>query len=81
MKSKLIVAAALAAVFSVSAQAEMDDAQKEAFEKDCKSYAAEEAVPADEMEGYIAQCVQDLAAAEAEGANESSEPSEDSDKE
>jgi hypothetical protein len=77
MKKYLFAAAALAALFSVNVLAEMDEAQHEAFAAECKTNAMEEGISDEEMESYIAKCVQDLAASESEGEAKESEESED----
>ena len=79
MKKYLFASAALAALLSGNVLAETDEAQQEAFAADCKKSAMEENIPAEEMESYIAECVQDMAAAESEGGAEA--PESESDKE
>jgi hypothetical protein len=76
MKKIFVTIAVLAALFSVSSLLASEDLEK-AFQKECKGYAMEEGVPADEMAVYIDQCVQDLMAAQGEGEGEG-ESSEDS---
>ena len=73
MKCNFLISAALTALFVVTAQAEVSDAQMKAFKKECKGYAAEENVPEEEMQGYVEQCVQDLVASEQESAGEPEE--------
>jgi len=70
----VLLGAALSAVFSINALAANDMEQQESFSADCKRYAQEEGVPAEEMESYMSQCIQDLSAAASEdGAAESAE--------
>ena len=78
MKKVFVTIAVLAAFFSVSSMASVN--LQKAFKEECKGYAMEDGVPADEMQAYIDQCVQDLMAAQAEGEGEG-EYSEDSDQE
>lgn len=73
MKSVSIVAASIAALFTLSAYAEVNEAQMAEFESECKKYAVEEEVPADEMKDYVAQCVQDMVLANVTGESEPAE--------
>ena len=68
MKLRFAAAASMAALISVNAFAAVDEAQMADFEADCKKYAQEDGVSAEEMEGYIAQCMQDLLVSQAETA-------------
>jgi hypothetical protein len=66
MKASFVLTATVAAMFTLSAQADMHASKMKAFEKECRGYALEEEIPQEEMQGYIAQCVQDLLASDAE---------------
>ncbi len=74
MKLNTIAIAALSAVFSVNVPAAVDEDQMAAFKADCHKYAQEDGVAGDQVEDYVAQCVQDLATAQSENVgNESAE--------
>ena len=70
MKRPLFAIAAVAAVFAANVPAAIDQADLEAFEAECNKYAVEEGVAEDELDDYIAKCVQELTAnpSEDEGA-------------
>lgn len=68
MKLQTLAAAALAALLSQPVLA----ADEESPEAQCKKYAAEEAVPAEEMESYVADCVKEMTSAES-GAESAAE--------
>jgi len=70
MKLQLIAAAALAAALSVTGLAVAEDDDRMA---ECKAYAEEDGVPADEMDDYLAQCMEDKAASESEDAKDEQE--------
>lgn len=75
MKLHLLAVSALVGVFSCGALAASDDEeQQKAFAADCKQAAMEDSVPAEEMDDYIEQCVQDMAQSEG-GASEEEESS------
>ncbi|MBW9268573.1 MAG: hypothetical protein K1566_02915 [Candidatus Thiodiazotropha sp. (ex. Lucinisca nassula)] len=65
--------AVVAAFFSISVHAEIDEAKMADFESTCHKYAKEDGVAQEEMETYISQCVQDLIAGESEMGGESAE--------
>ncbi|RLW63386.1 MAG: hypothetical protein B6D71_10295 [gamma proteobacterium symbiont of Stewartia floridana] len=65
--------AVLAALFSISVHAEIDEAKMADFESTCYKYAKEDGVAQEEMETYISQCVQDLITSESEMSGESAE--------
>lgn len=70
MKLYPVIAAIVALLFSVSAFAEIDEAQMAQFESDCMKYASEDGVPQEEMEDYLSQCVQDFIASQSASGNE-----------
>ena len=72
MKQYMIIAVVLAAVFSVSALAGTEEARQTA-QQECKGYAMEEGISEEQLEDYIAECVQDLMAAQSEGESQPSE--------
>ena len=59
MKLHMIASVAMATLFSINAMA----ASTATYEAECKRYAVEDEVPADELADYMAQCVADMAAA------------------
>ncbi len=70
MKLCKIAAAVMAVTVSTAALAAIDEEQMAAFEADCRKYAQEDGVAADQLEEYLASCMQDLAAAQSEAAPE-----------
>ena len=76
MKLNIIVAAALAVAISGSASAAIDEEQMASFEADCRSYAQEDGVADDQLEEYLAQCVQDLVSASSQSGDEPAESEE-----
>jgi len=76
MKLQLIAAVALAAAFSATVPAAAEETESKA---ECARYAQEDGIPADEMQEYLAQCMEDMASAQSEDAKD--EPEEDESKE
>lgn len=68
-----LAAAVVAALFSVSSHAGIDEAQMADFELTCQKYAQEDGVAQEEMETYLSQCMQDLVTSEPEAGGESVE--------
>ena len=57
-----MTAAVLACTFAMSPATAMDDTKPESIEKECRKYAKEDGVSADEMESYMRECIEDLSA-------------------
>jgi len=68
MKLPMIAVAALALFACNTAMASADADKMAAFQADCRKYAEEDGVAGDELEDYIAQCLQDLTSAQAESS-------------
>lgn len=79
MKLQLLAAMALVAAFSVTALAAAEEPQAVDFKAECRKYAQEDGVSADEMESYITQCMEDMAAVQSESGKD--EPAEGAGKE
>ena len=73
MKLYSIAAASVAALLAVTAFAGIDEAQMAEFESECKRYAVEDGIPADEVEEFLSQCVQDMVHAQSMGDSEPAE--------
>jgi hypothetical protein len=70
MRLKFITAAVLTATLAGTASAAIDEELMSAFDADCRRYAQEDGVPADQLDEYVAQCVQDMVADQAASTGE-----------
>lgn len=68
-----LAAVAVTALLSFNALAEVTEAQMAEIESDCQKYAKEDGITQDEMEDYLAQCVQDHVVNLSAGGNQPAE--------
>ncbi|MGD8912693.1 MAG: hypothetical protein PVI97_20510 [Candidatus Thiodiazotropha sp.] len=73
MKIRSVAAVVVATFISANAVAEMDEAQMTDIESSCQQYAQEDGITQDEMEAYLAQCVQDFVMSQSAGESEYTE--------
>jgi hypothetical protein len=70
MRPNLLALALLVTGFAVAAVADLAPEHRAKYLSECQAYASEDAVPEEELDLYLEQCVKDLAEADAEGAEE-----------
>jgi len=78
MKPSIIAAVALATTLTSGAWASIDEEQMVSFEADCYNYAKEDGITGDQqLEEYLARCVQDMARDHSPSGDEPAESDED----
>lgn len=70
MKKHLTTVAVLACTFVLTPAMAMDDATPESIEKECRAYAKEDGVLAEEMASYMRECIEDLSSPQNEESTE-----------
>lgn len=78
-KTVLLPSMALLVLLGISAPVVAEESMEE-MEKRCRSYAVEDSIPADELDNYVKECIEDLMRESAETSSESASDS-DSDSE
>ncbi|GAB6041690.1 hypothetical protein [Endothiovibrio diazotrophicus] len=71
---KLVIAASLLALFSNASLALA--AEQADYEAQCRKWAQEDEVPADQLQEYLARCIEDAKASAAEDAKAAQTPAE-----